>query len=146
MVENKYLIPIAIIIAGVLIAGAIVFVNQEKIEKAGPAAVVQPEEPKEEPSVEVASLENFAKCLTQKGMRFYGAFWCGWCKKQKELFGEAAQYLPYIECSDPETRQLTPECQEAGITSFPTWQLPDGKKSPGFKTLENLAQLSGCQL
>ena len=95
---------------------------------------------------EITSLEAFAKCLDEKGMKFYGAFWCSWCAKQKELFGEAVQYLPYIECSDEETQEMTPECQETGISSFPTWGLPDGEKSTGFKTLEQLTELSGCEL
>ena len=156
MVENQrknLILSIAIIIAGLVIAGAIIYINQGKgIKESGPTAVVQPEtspaeeELKEETPPVGASLEAFAKCLNQKGMKFYGAYWCGWCNKQKELFGEAAQYLPYIECSDKETGELTPECQTAGITGFPTWGLPDGTKYPGFKTLENLAELSGCQL
>lgn len=98
------------------------------------------------PIEDESSLEALAKCLSQKGMKFYGTFGCGWCNKQKELFGEAAQYLPYIECSDEETKQITPECQKAGITGFPTWELPNGEKSSGFKPLEQLVELSGCQL
>lgn len=134
MVENrKNLIPIAIILSALIIAGAIVGTTKIYLTE-------------EKPPVEETSLETFAKCLSQKGMKFYGTFWCGWCNKQKELFGEAVQYLPYIECSDPETGQLTPECQEASITSFPTWQLPNGEKSLGYKPLEKLAELSGCQL
>lgn len=88
-------------------------------------------------------LENFAKCLADKGAKFYGAFWCSWCDQEKKLFSEAAQYLPYIECSDQETREMLPVCQAAGITNFPTWEF-NGEKSPGFKTLEELAELSGC--
>ena len=88
-------------------------------------------------------LENFAKCLADKGAKFYGAFWCSWCDQEKKLFGEAAQYLPYIECSDQKTREMLPFCQEAGVTNFPTWEF-NGEKAPGFKTLEELAELSGC--
>ena len=158
MVENlnKNLIPFAIIIAALIIAGAIVWATMiyikgiEKpgrvLEEAGPAAVIQPEEPEKIPPTGEPSLEAFAKCLSQRGMKFYGAFWCHWCNKQKELFGEAAQYLPYIECSDKETGQLTSQCQKAGISGFPTWQLPNGEKFPGFRPLEKLAELSGCQL
>lgn len=96
--------------------------------------------------VEVSSLEDFAKCLTEKGMKFYGASNCSWCQKQKELFGEAVQYLPYVECLDGETGEMVIECQEAGISGFPTWELPNGEKSSGFKSLEELSQLSGCPL
>lgn len=93
-----------------------------------------------------ASLEDFAKCLAEKGMKFYGASSCGWCQKQKELFGEAVQYLPYVECADEGSDELIAECQEAGVRRFPTWRLPDGEMSPGFKTLEELSELSGCSI
>ncbi len=111
----------------------------------------QTEEQSEETSQEEfqeqpASLEDFAQCLTDSGAKFYGAFWCGVCDSQKELFGEAAQYLPYIECSDQEIREMTnPECQKEKITSFPTWEF-NGEKSSGYKTFEKLAELSGCSL
>jgi len=98
-----------------------------------------------EPEQEV-SLENFAKCLSEKGMKFYGAEWCSWCQKEKELFGEAVQYLPYVECVDEGSDELIAECQEAGISSFPTWQLPNGELVSGFKTLEELSELSGCSI
>jgi len=115
-----------IVIIGILIAGVIIYLNRGKA-KEGP-------------------LINFAKCLTEKEAKFYGTYWCGWCKKQKELFGEAAQYLPYIECIDEKTQQMTSQCQAAGIASFPTWEFPEKGKIPGYKDLEKLAELSGCQL
>jgi len=105
------------------------------------------EPPKEEPPVVVdnAILEALAKCLTEKGFKFYGSSSCGWCKKEKDLFGSAVQYLPYVECSDS-NGQLTQACKDAKIESFPTWALPDGTQSSGYKTLEELSKLSGCSL
>lgn len=117
-----------------------------------PTGINLTEQPKEEavpessgqaPTQEV--LADFAKCLTEKGAKFYGVSYCSWCKKEKDLFGEAAQYLPYIECVDEETQETTPACKEANITSFPTWEF-NGEKNPGFRTLEQLSELSGCQL
>jgi len=93
-----------------------------------------------------SSLENFAKCLSEKGMKFYGASWCSWCAKQKELFAEAAQYLPYVECVEKGSDELIAECQEAGISGFPTWKIPNGELVSGFKTLEELSELSGCSI
>ena len=103
---------------------------------------VETEPEPEQPS----SLESLAKCLTEKGMKFYGASWCSWCQKEKELFAEAVQYLPYIECVVEGSDELTVECQEAGITGFPTWELPSGEMVSGFKTLEELSELSGCSI
>ncbi len=93
-----------------------------------------------------SSLEDFAKCLTEKGMKFYGASGCSWCAKEKELFAEAVEYLPYVECVDEESGELITECQEAGISGFPTWKLPNGELISGFKTLEELSELSGCSI
>jgi len=93
-----------------------------------------------------SSSENFAKCLTEKGMKFYGVPGCGWCAKQKELFAEAIQYLSYVECVDEGSDELIAECQEAGITGFPTWKIPNGELVSGFKTLEELSELSGCSI
>ena len=114
--------------------------TETETEKEGLAS--QPEASEGE-ELSPEELETLAKCLSEKGAKFYGAYWCGWCNRQKEGFGEAAQYLPYVECSDEETREMTPECQAAGISSFPTWEF-DGEKKPGFKSPEELAELSGC--
>ena len=92
------------------------------------------------------NLDSFAQCLTDKGMKFYGSEYCGWCTKQKEVFSDAFSRVVYIECIDPETDQWLEECQTAGIESTPTWILPDGQKSPGYKTLEQLSELSQCSL
>ncbi|MFH1423580.1 MAG: hypothetical protein ABIG29_01300 [Candidatus Nealsonbacteria bacterium] len=101
-------------------------------------------EPSGEQSSAVAS-ESFAKCLTEKGMKFYGSQDCSWCSKEKTLLGDSMQYVNYVECIDDEG-QFTKACQDANITSFPTWQLPDGRMESGFKTLEQLAEVSGCSL
>jgi hypothetical protein len=90
-----------------------------------------------------ASLETLAKCLEEKGAKFYGTSGCGYCNKQKELFGEAAQYLPYVECADEKTRHI---CEEAEIGPVPTWDFPDGKRVSGLQSLEELIELSGCSL
>lgn len=88
-------------------------------------------------------LETLAKCLSKKGAKLYVTHRCGWCARQKKVFGEAARHLTYIECADKKTRRITPRCRAAGIRGFPTWII-EGKKSPGFKSPEKLAGLSGC--
>ncbi len=103
----------------------------------------EPEPETENNNFDNASLETLAKCLEEKGVKFYGTSGCGYCKKQKEMFGEAAQYLPYIECADEKTRYI---CEEAEIGPVPTWDFPDGKRVSGLQSLEELAELSGCSL
>ena len=203
---NKNLIPLAIVIAGVIIGGIYFYINQkttqnlsaqeaankaiafinQTIEENVTASLMdvvdegmvykihlkiaeteynsyitkdgkllfpngfnlegQEQEPVEEESQETASLEDFAQCLTESGMKFYGSKNCGWCQKQRELFGDYLQYVAYIECVDSETEQWSEECKEAGIDAVPTWQLPNGEMSSGFKSFEQLAEISGCAL
>ena len=90
--------------------------------------------------------DNFARCLSEKDFKFYGAYWCSHCIQQKELFGSSADKLPYIECSLPKNAGQTAVCTAAGITSYPTWVLPSGKRLSGTLSLQELATLSGCAL
>ncbi|MBW4459166.1 MAG: hypothetical protein KME47_02855 [Nodosilinea sp. WJT8-NPBG4] len=84
-----------------------------------------------------------AQHLTDTGAIFYGAWWCPHCHEQKQLFGqEASQVMPYIECAMPDGQEQTPECQEAGIAGYPTWEI-NGERLSGRQTLEEIAQLSG---
>jgi len=92
-----------------------------------------------------ASLENLAKCLTDKGAKFYGASWCSHCNNQKEMFGEAVQYLPYIECSAKDSKEQLSVCKDNNITSYPTWIFVDDSRESGEVSLQKLAEKTGCQ-
>ena len=80
--------------------------------------------------------DEFAKYLTEQGVKMYGTEWCPHCKNQKKLFGSSFQYIDYIDCDKNRN-----ECSIAGITGYPTWKI--GEQSyPGGQSLERLAQLS----
>jgi thiol-disulfide isomerase/thioredoxin len=89
---------------------------------------------------------EFAQCLTDKGAKFYGAFWCPHCAEQKELFGDAVEKLPYVECSTPDKQNQTQVCIDAGVKSYPTWVFADGKTHPGLAQLSVLAEKTSCVL
>lgn len=92
-------------------------------------------------------LIGLAQCLTDRGVRLFGTYTCPWCVRQRELFGQAAEYLPYVECApDRATEQELALCQEFGVTSVPDWRFPDGTQQMGMQTVERLAELSGCPL
>lgn len=100
-------------------------------------------------SVETSSgdAKALAQCLTNKGFKLYGASGCGACKKQKELFGEeAAKLLNYVECSTTDGNGQTEACEQAKIEGYPTWEFPNGTKSPGVMTLQQLATAGGCSI
>lgn len=90
------------------------------------------------------SHDEFAKCLSQNGVKFYGAFWCPHCKDQKELFGNSIKYVDYIECSTPDLKQIQ-TCIDANITGYPTWQFSD-KRISAVLSLENISANSKCKL
>src|SRR5262245_17324219 len=54
-----------------------------------------------------AALDDFARCLTQAGARFYGTSWCPHCLAQRRMFGPAVRYVPYVECSVNGTSETT---------------------------------------
>ena len=89
---------------------------------------------------------DFAKCLTEKDVKFYGAFWCSHCARQKQLFGDAMQQINYVECSLPDRSGQTQICLNKNITGYPTWEFADGTHLSGEQPLETLSKKTGCPL
>jgi hypothetical protein len=90
--------------------------------------------------------DAFATCLKDKGVVFYGAFWCPHCKAQKALFGSSEKYLPYVECSTPDALKQTQVCIDKKIMGYPTWEFPDGTTIAGEASLQTLSQKTSCLL
>ena len=88
----------------------------------------------------------FAQCLKQKGIVFYGAFWCPHCQATKTMFGAAKSELPYVECSTPDGKDQTQICKDKSVAEYPTWVFPDGTRLTGEQTLQSLSEKSGCTL
>lgn len=111
-------------------------------------------------SANPTSLGEFAQALTDAGVRFFGAFWCPHCNRQKELFGDDEDLLPFIEVTagDPAVlgsvilndvglgNDLTLNPTGRPVTSFPTWEFQDETRVEGFQTLASLSELSGIPL
>lgn len=89
---------------------------------------------------------GLAQCLTQKNVKFYGAFWCTHCADQEAEFGAAAKDLPYVECSNPDHTQNA-LCTAAGVRNrYPTWIFPDGTTHEGGLSPKTLAKMTGCSI
>jgi hypothetical protein len=123
---RKNLIIVAIVVVVFVIIGSLVYLN-EKRKSNNPALI------------------DFAKCLSDKGVKMYGAYWCPHCNNQKKMFGDAWKDF-YIECALPSGNGQTQACQDAGINGYPTWVFQDGKKVEGELSFEELSQYSGCEL
>lgn len=90
--------------------------------------------------------DGFAQCLTEKGVKMYGAWWCPHCQNQKDLFGSAFDYVDYVECSPGSTKGMSQQCKDAGIEGYPTWTFADGTKASGEQSFQDLSEKSSCPL
>jgi len=97
-------------------------------------------------SVKPSSYDSFARCLSEQGIKMYGAAWCSHCQAQKAAFGSGWQYVNYVECSTQSDQPQANVCSQAGIEGYPTWIFGDGTKLAGELTFEQLSQKSGCLL
>src|SRR5262249_61214333 len=76
-------------------------------------------------------LAAFAKCLSAKQAKMYGAYWCPHCAEQKEMFGGAFQYVSYMECGVVGSREEAPHCVQAGVKTFPAREFGHGVTDDG---------------
>jgi hypothetical protein len=90
--------------------------------------------------------DGFAKCLATKQAKMYGLYWCPHCAEQKEMFGKAFQYVPYVECAIKGSRELAPACKAANVKLFPSWQFGANPPKEGVFPMEELADKTGCAL
>mgnify|MGYP001803329049 FL=1 len=74
----------------------------------------------------------------------YGAYWCPHCARQKRLFGNAVELLPYVECDARGVNPRVDLCAAVGIMAYPTWQI-NGEFYLGAQPLKRLALLSGFE-
>lgn len=82
--------------------------------------------------------DDFAKCLTERGVVVYGNDFCSYTGKQLNYFGNSERYLNYVKCV--KEQEL---CDEKGIDTTPTWEI-DGEMYEGVQTFEKLSDLTGC--
>jgi glutaredoxin len=81
---------------------------------------------------------NLAKCLSSNNVTMYGAEWCSHCNAQKKMFGDAFQYVDFIDCGI--SKDI---CVAEGIESYPTWSI-SGHKVSGEMKADALSKLTGC--
>jgi large repetitive protein len=91
------------------------------------------------------NLVEFAKALSQAGVRFFGADWCPVCLEQKKLFGDGAQYLPFVEMTNPDRTRNQLAITE-NVTQYPTWEFPGGTRVTGLQTLQQLSTLANVPI
>ncbi len=91
--------------------------------------------------------DEFAQCMTEAGVKMYGAYWCSNCATQKNMFGRSWEHVEHIECAFPNNAQGQKQiCVDESIEAYPTWEFSDGSRVEGVISLERLSVLSGCEL
>lgn len=74
--------------------------------------------------------DEFAKCLTERGVVMYGEDWCQYTNAQKNMFGNSFKYINYEVKSNLRVR--------------PTWVI-GGKTHETVQSFERLSELTGCK-
>ncbi len=95
-------------------------------------------------------LMDFAQCITEKGWVMYSSFTCSACRVQRELFGPANEHLKIVECHPHAPDTQVQQCLKKKIRYTPTWLMEKNgvevKRFKGFKKLDKLASMTGCNL
>lgn len=87
--------------------------------------------------------DDFAKCLSENGVRMYGSYLCSHCNNQKALFGSSWKFVDYVECA---TSDGGAACRSAGIRAYPAWVFGDGTRVEGEQSIKQLGAKSGCNV
>jgi hypothetical protein len=92
--------------------------------------------------------DALARCLTERGVKMYGAWWCPHCVEQKEKFGASFGYVPYVECGiKGDVHGVSQVCKDENVKHYPTWQFPPtGERVERIFTLQELSDRTGCSL
>jgi hypothetical protein len=91
---------------------------------------------------DLVKLGEFSTCLAEKGIKIYGANWCGWTKKLvvETLGGFDVAGDAYVECTEEQAL-----CSEEGVSGYPTIKF-NGEAYQGARTLEGLGTITGCSV
>ncbi len=91
---------------------------------------------------DLEKIKQFVDCLDSKGVKIYGANWCGWTKRLVvETLGGFDIAAPiYVECTEQEEI-----CSQEGISGFPTIKI-NGEVYKGQRTFEGFAEATGCEI
>ena len=99
---------------------------------------------KKESGIPQQAVDEFAKCLTEKGTVMYGAYWCPHCARVKKSFGSSFRYVKYIECDPRGDNEQSELCLSKGIDKYATWEFTDGSRLVGEPSFQELSEKTGC--
>ncbi|MDJ0849836.1 MAG: thioredoxin family protein [Myxococcota bacterium] len=102
-----------------------------------------------EPSGPAAGdLGALARCLSERGVVYYGSATCSACRAQKQEFGDAFAAVTEVECHPHSEDNDTQRCLARGIQVTPTWLIERSGEEvgrlEGARPPDELAAFSGC--
>ena len=86
--------------------------------------------------------DKFSKCLAENST-LYIQTGCFTCQKQEDLFGENFKNLNVVNCAEEENYDVCFVTEQIQWT--PTW-IVRNEKYVGYKTFEELSEMTGCPL
>lgn len=113
----------------------------ENLVSLTPLSLITDQQAPEEYSEEdLEKISVFIDCLAEKGVKIYGANWCGWTKKLvvETLGGFNIASPIYVECTENEEL-----CSQEVETGYPTTKI-NGVLYEGERTFEGLSEVTGC--
>ncbi len=93
----------------------------------------------------VNDLVAFAQQLNAAGAKLYGAAWNVNTTAQRQLFGDGAQFLSFVESTNT-SQQPNQVATDLGITTYPTWIFADNSRLTGVQTLAALSRQAGVAI
>jgi len=91
--------------------------------------------------------DNFAACLRLNGAVLYGSRSDKeYTYQQRELFGDDAGDLRFVECLTIDGKNSLPICADKNFKDYPQWKFADGTWVAGVQTLQYLSEKTGCAL
>lgn len=65
---------------------------------------------------------KLARALKREKVTVFGAYWCGFCDRERQALGaEAWALVDYVECDAKGFGADPQRCYDAGVTAYPTW-------------------------
>lgn len=83
--------------------------------------------------------EDFASCLADANATLYVVDWSPHSDDQLDEIGDAADEVNVVNCEDNRD-----ECNQANITTYPTWTFNEDTRVEGYRTTTSLSQTLSC--
>lgn len=134
---------VLLFVATISIIAAIWVMNQREIRSYNQLASAVPAEDgavKGASTTDPEYLVKLADSLKSNNFVLYGSEKNNKTQKQKEIFGQAAENIDFVEC-DPQVESANSlECAANNVKIYPTWAVGE-RKFEGYKSLSELEKM-----